>query len=895
MWIKSSLRGKMIIAIFIGCFVPYLLGGLYLNAFLKDWLYNNSISNSRQILGQVDELIDRSLISDMEEEVTQLASLYFVTNAEKQLKNYVNYSEGSEDTIESDAEKELDRYFRSLKDSHKTTNFIFLGTEDGGYMEYPQFSPSQSYDPRQRPWYQNTIHQSNIIMSEPYLTNVTKDMVVSFTKPVVKEGEAIGVVGISVNLKELTDSVRELKIGSSGYVMLLSPEYKFIVAPNNKNWILKTPEELGLKDFDPLYAGTSATFEMEVDGKLCVLNTLTSQSHGLHVVTVMNKAEILKNAGVITSILYLIYLITLGVIFIVVYQISKYITKPILEISSVISHMTDFDFSFEENTRVDDYAKRSDEIGTVSAALIDMNNNYRELMTQVKYIDNEIHQIDIEKKSQLQVELPGKNPFHNVIGSMNALMSRIYQYVKELRDKNVEMQMKNEQLTASEEELTAQLEEIEAQKEYINYLAYHDALTGLPNRRNFIEILRDKINSGSMGAVILLDIDDFKGINDTRGHAFGDRVLESIAVRLRTINEPNLTISRFGGDEFLVLLESNNNHAKLEHSLDEICRLFDSKFKIDDLDVEISFSMGISLFPLDSTDVNQLIMKADLAMYSVKAAGKNGYRLFDTAMLDWQIKKSNIETILRDAIDGDGFLMVYQPQVDIKSGKIHSYEALLRLKEHNIPPNVFIDIAEKNGMIIKIGRIVTRKVIEQIAVWQTTGLKAKPVAINFSAIQLHDSSYIDYMTSLLEEYKVEPSSIEIEITENIFLENQQITMAFLTQIKNLGIRIAIDDFGTGYSSLHYLTFLPVDIIKLDRSLSMKFLEIENIKVMDSLISLVHSLGLTVVAEGIEQLEQVQRLSSAGCDYIQGYFFSKPVGAECIPGIHEIVYDNYRIS
>ena len=895
MWIKSSLRNKMIVAIFIGCLVPYLLGGLYLNSFLKDWLYNNSISNSRQILSQVDELIERSLISDMEEEVTQLAMLSIVSDADMQLKNYANYSVDTEDGIVSDAEKELERYFRSLKESHKTTNFIFLGMEDGGYMEYPRFLPSKSYDPRQRPWYENTIHQSDIIISEPYTTDVTQDMVISFTKPVVKEGEAIGVVGISVNLKELTDSVSQLKIGSSGYVMLLSPENKFIVAPNNQSWILKTPEELGLKNFEQLYSDSVTTFEMEVDGKLCVLNTLTSKSHGLHVVTVIHKAEILKNAGLITSILYLIYLVTLGIIFTVVYHISKYITKPILEISSVINHMTDFDFNFKENTRVDDYAKRSDEIGTVSTALLEMNNNYHELMTQVKYIDNEINQIDIDQKSQLQVELPKKNPFHNVIVSMNSLMSHIYQYVKELRDNNVEMQIKNEQLTASEEELTAQLEEIEAQKEYINYLAYHDALTGLPNRRNFIEILRDKIHSGSMGAVILLDIDDFKGINDTRGHAFGDRVLESIASRLLTIKEANLFVSRFGGDEFLVLLEGDNNHANLERSLDDICRLFDSKFKIDDLDVEISFSMGISLFPLDSTDVNQLIMKADLAMYSVKAAGKNGYKLFDKTMLDWQIKKSSIEAILRDAIDADGFLMVYQPQVDIKSGRIHSYEALLRLKEHSISPNVFIDIAEKNGMIMKIGRIVTKKVIEQISVWKSAGLEPKPVAINFSAIQLHDSGYIEYVKTLLKEYNVGPGCIEIEITENIFMENQQITMTFLTQIKNLGIRIAIDDFGTGYSSLNYLTFLPVDIIKLDRSLSMKFLEIENIKVMDSLISLVHSLGLSVVAEGIEQLEQVQRLSRAGCDFIQGYYFSKPIGAECIPGIHEMIYDNYQRS
>jgi len=866
------------------------LGGLYLNTFLKDWLYDNSIRNSRQILNQVDELIERSLVEDMEEEITQLASLDIVREAKNQLNNYINYSADKNYFNKTNQEKEIDNYFRSLKESHPTTNFIFLGTEDGGYMEYPRFSPSESYDPRLRPWYRDTINQKDIIMSEPYITKVTNDMVVSFTKPVVKSDQVIGVVGISMNLEALSKSIRKLKIGESGYVMLLSPEYKFIVSPKNQDWILKTPQELELNHFEQFSANAADTFEAEIDGELCVLNTLTSKSHNLHVVTVMNKAEILQNANVITSILFLIYLITIGVIFIIVFQISDYITKPILEISSVINHMTDFDFSFKGNTKIDEYAKRTDEIGTVSIALLEMNNHYRELITQVNHINQAINQIDIEKNSQLQVELSNDNPFYNVIRSMNELMRHINQYVSELRDKNSEMQSKNEQLTASEEELTAQLEEIEAQKNYINFLAHHDALTGLPNRRSFVELLKDKINNGHVGAVILLDIDDFKGINDTQGHVFGDRVLESIAARLLNVGETRIFVSRFGGDEFLILLEGEDDREEIEHCMDRICKLFDARFKIDDIDIEIRFSIGISLFPRDSRDVNQLVSNADLAMYSVKTSGKNGYKLFDATMLDGQIQKASIEAILRDSIENDGFKMVYQPQVEIKSGRIHSYEALLRLKNHNLSPAVFIDIAEKNGSIIKIGRIVTRKVIEQIAHWTREGLTVKPVAINFSANQLQDNGYLDYLQSLLEENKVNPRSIEIEITENIFMENQQITMAFLKKIKDIGIRIAIDDFGTGYSSLNYLTFLPVDIIKLDRSLSLKFLELENSKVMDSLISLVHSLGLTVVAEGIELFEQVQRLSIAKCDFIQGYYFSKPMEADQIPEIHETVYD-----
>jgi EAL domain-containing protein (putative c-di-GMP-specific phosphodiesterase class I) len=218
---------------------------------------------------------------------------------------------------------------------------------------------------------------------------------------------------------------------------------------------------------------------------------------------------------------------------------------------------------------------------------------------------------------------------------------------------------------------------------------------------------------------------------------------------------------------------------------------------------------------------------------------------------------------------------------------------LLRLKEHNVPPSIFIDIAEKNGSIIKIGRIVTHKVIKQIADWKQEGLEIKPISFNFSANQLHDNGYLQFLQDQLEKYQVETKNIEIEITENIFMENQQITRMFLKQLKELGIRISIDDFGSGFSSLNYLAFHPVDSVKLDRSLSLKFLELDNMKVMDSLISLVHSLGLNVIAEGIEELEQVQRLCLTDCDLIQGYFFSKPIEVEQISSIHYKIYKDYR--
>jgi diguanylate cyclase (GGDEF)-like protein len=887
--IKKSMRNKLIAAIFIGCLLPYCIGGIYLKSHIEKGLYNNSIENSNEILGQVSEYIDKSLINDMEEEVSMLSSLDTVKNIGTDMNNYLEYNADTSRYTEYASEKKIEEFFSLLKESRKTTNFIFFGTEAGGYMEYPRFSPSQSYDPRRRPWYHGTINREGVVISEPYITNVTNEMVVSFTKRVRNEDETVGVIGISVSLSELTASISRMKIGGSGYILVMSPNHRFLVSPEHPDWILKTPGELGLQDLSVLETGSETNFEARLEDTDCVFNSVTSGKSGWHIVSVMDKGEILDRAHEVTNILIGIYFITFIVIFLILYPITKRITKPILEISSVIRRMTDFNFDIK--TDIKKYTNRADEIGIVSSAVVDMHDNYYELMEQVNSIDDEIKNIDIQKNNRFKLELSNMNPFLGVINSINVLLDKTYLYLDQLKAKNKEIMAKNEQLVTTEEELTAQLEEIYQQKEYINFLAYHDPLTELPNRRKFIEYLSYTINSGQKGAVILLDLDDFKGINDIRGHVFGDRVLEAIAKRFEAASNKKAFISRFGGDEFLFFIEYQDKD-EIEEYVGRLSRLFDEKMQIDDNEIEIRYSMGIALFPEDSTDVDQLIMDADLAMYSVKSSGKNSYKFFDAGMMDYQIRVSDIEKLLRDAIKNDGFKLVYQPQVEIKTGRITGYEALLRLKDHNISPSEFIGIAEKDGLILTIGRIVTEKVMKQLQEWRSLGLEIKPVSINFSATQLHDGTYINFIHDLLDKYELDSKYLEIEITENIFLENRQITLAFLKQLNEMGIKIAIDDFGTGYSSLNYLTFLPVDIIKLDRSLNVKFLEIKNVKVMDSLISLVHSLGLTVVAEGIETVDQVKTLKKAYCDQIQGFYFSMPLEADEIPAIHTTIFNNY---
>jgi diguanylate cyclase (GGDEF)-like protein len=458
---------------------------------------------------------------------------------------------------------------------------------------------------------------------------------------------------------------------------------------------------------------------------------------------------------------------------------------------------------------------------------------------------------------------------------------------RKLQESHEELSQTFEELTATEEELRAQYETIEKHARDIEHLAQHDYLTDLPNRLSFNERLRNEIDSGKQGAILLLDIDNFKEVNDTLGHVYGDKLLQSISERLLNLSDNTVFVSRFGGDEFLILIANEEKKERIEAYIHKILMQFKKALDLDYKEYFVNFSIGISMYPKDSSDADRLIMNVDTAMYAAKREGRNNYKFYCESMQDELMDKKEVEAILRNAVKEEGFLLLYQPQVDVETGFIAGFEALLRIKGYNISPLKFIPVAEDTGLITEIGRWVTRKVVEQIAEWKEKGYETKPISVNFSSKQLQDTTYADFLRQILLENGVEAKYFELEITESILLEKSSNTLEFLNTLKDMGIRIALDDFGTGYSSLNYLTFIPVNKIKLDKSLCEKFLELSNMKVMNSIIGLAHSLDLVITAEGVEDMEQYKRLKKGGCDYIQGYLFSKPVKSEEIEKIYHI--------
>jgi len=503
----------------------------------------------------------------------------------------------------------------------------------------------------------------------------------------------------------------------------------------------------------------------------------------------------------------------------------------------------------------------------------------RNIVRPINELDSAISCVDTEKQISYRLQLKSQNPFFGLAETINQALDKTEQYFISVRQKQQDLETSHQEIEEAYQQIQDSKEALNKQLSYSRHQAYHDDLTQLPNRRYFMEKLTECINEGQHGSVIIMDADNFKTINDTMGHPFGDQVLRRMGQELENILGDKVFLSRFGGDEFLILLDKQPDSNDAENIALQIRNHFSQYFLVHDQNVLLTLSMGIVNYPEDGREPEKLIMNADLALHRAKTMGKNNFLFFDDSMTKLLTEKARIEEILRKALTNEDFILYYQPKINLLSNKPSGFEALLRLNDFSVSPGDFIPIAEEMGLIQAIGRWVTKAVIRQIADWKDQGLSVLPVSINFSALQLRDFDYVDFLKRELVRMDIAPQLIEIEITENIFLETKEEALTFLYQLRDLGVSISIDDFGTGFSSLSYLTLLPVNIVKLDKTLIDRYLEESNQVVISSIISLIHSLKLKVVAEGVEKKIQLEQLAACQCDYVQGFYISKPIPPE----------------
>lgn len=445
-----------------------------------------------------------------------------------------------------------------------------------------------------------------------------------------------------------------------------------------------------------------------------------------------------------------------------------------------------------------------------------------------------------------------------------------------------------ELVTARTAELREQITERQRAEEKVNRMAYYDSLTELPNPTLFKNRLTHELlsssGSGQHSAIILLALDRFKNINDTLGHEVGDKLLRGAAERLRNSIRQTDTAAYFGGAEFALLLTNVSGAEDAIKIAQNIKNALLLPFNVGQHELFFTSSMGISLSPNDGDDCQTLLQNAGTALYRARQNDGDACRFFTNDMHDIAVKRLSLENNLRRALERDEFVLHYQPQIDIQSGKYSGMEALVRWQHPQlglVPPNDFIPIAEDTGLIIPLGEWILRTACRQNAAWQRAGLPALSVSVNLSLRQFQQPNLVETVNQILIETGLKPEHLELELTESLIMNDAEKTIETLHCLKQLGIKISLDDFGTGYSCLSYLKTLPLDVLKIDREFVRNITtDLKDEAVVKTIVALARNLKLRTIVEGVETIEQASVLSNLGCDGFQGYLFSKPVPAEC---------------
>jgi diguanylate cyclase (GGDEF)-like protein len=418
--------------------------------------------------------------------------------------------------------------------------------------------------------------------------------------------------------------------------------------------------------------------------------------------------------------------------------------------------------------------------------------------------------------------------------------------------------------------------------------ANYDALTGLPNRNLLHDRLRQAVHSQRAPrniAVVFMDLDHFKFVNDSLGHSVGDKLLKSMGERLRSVLREGDTVGRVGGDEFVLILNDQSNEEVIFRAMQRISAKVAEPLTIDGKELYVTASAGISLYPQDGRDVDTLLKNADAAMYRAKEHGRSNFQFYTSEMNERVNDRLALEHALRRALERQEFTLHYQQKVDLRSGEIIGAEALVRWLHPEwalVRPARFIPIAEETGLIVQLGEWVIHEACRQARAWQLAGLKPGVVSVNLSARQFRAEGLVRTVSRILQETGLEPAGLEMELTESMVMHNVESAIATLQGLKSLGVGLSVDDFGTGYSSLSYLKNLPIDTLKIDRSFVRDIgtgAEAEDGVLAAAIISLAHALDLQVIAEGVETDAQLHFLKRHGCDQVQGFLYGEPVPAE----------------
>jgi diguanylate cyclase (GGDEF)-like protein len=513
------------------------------------------------------------------------------------------------------------------------------------------------------------------------------------------------------------------------------------------------------------------------------------------------------------------------------------------------------------------------------------------IVSRLLRVSHEVVDIGDQSKFASRIKVSGDDELTNLSKSVNTLLDVIEStqagLEKRVRERTEDLVKINEDLRDEIMKREQIEEQLRVGERKLDHLAHHDPLTGLPNRALFNELLTRNLADARRHkrevAVLFLDLDRFKNINDALGHQAGDEFLQSLAAQFEQNLRGADVVSRLGGDEFLFFISDFKKAAEIERVAQKILTIVSMQQTVAGQSVQLSGSIGIAVFPTDGSTLEELISNADVAMYKAKELGKNQFHFYKEIFNIRAKEELKLESDLRDAITDKSFRVFFQPIIDLPTHKIIGSEALVRWQHPEfglLQPDRFIALAEKTGLIVPLGELVLREALLRQQAWKASTLSLKFVTVNCSAVQFRGAAFLDMVTAALGDTKSAGTDLVLEITESILIESEEVAIAKLQALKRMGVKIAIDDFGTGYSSLSYLQKFPVDYLKIDRAFVKNIPDDkDSCAITNAIIVLAHTLNMKTIAEGVETKSQFEYLQEHGCDLIQGFLVSRPLAKE----------------
>lgn len=774
-----------------------------------------------------------------------------------------------------------------------------------------------------RDYIRKTIATGRGVISDPFITTKTdKNAVLMFTAPVIRHGHIVAILGGSLGLSQpgVLGKIQKMRIGQSGYVSIATADGTIVMHPNPKRIMQKLSSAASpvLRLAMGGFIGTTESVNSDGVATLSSLRKIPSTGWLLGVHYPISEAY--APVRTMTSRWFAIMFTTVIALIALTWLAIWYLTRPLTAITQQISRR-----SASGGSLLPIETSKNDEVGRLAEAFnrfIDLQNEKQQALTDSErrfrllaehstdmisrhsadgvffYASPackeilDYDQFDIENHSILEYVHPDdqdhvRQTLTDCVqtGAPTTAIYRFrrrnYQYIWcETSAKCVSASGERLEVTCVTRDISAR----KAMEDDLSFLAQHDSLTGLANRLSlqtrFDQASMHSSNENSGMAVLMLDLDRFKYVNDTLGHHAGDAMLKLVADRLLKCVRKSDTVSRPGGDEFVVLLSNIGSVSAVSCVLHKIMEALVDPFLISGQELHTSVSMGVSLYPTDGTDLQTLMKHADTAMYQAKAAGGQQHRYYEEHMNQRNLRHLAIESALHGAIERGEMFLEFQPKIEMMTRAVTGSEALLRWNNPQlgpVAPAEFIPIAEACGLIVPIGEWVIRTAFAQNVAWREAGLPSISIAVNVSPRQFRQPGLLQTLRDALAETRMDPALCEIELTEGVVMENPERSAALLREIRALGASIAIDDFGTGYSSLNYLKRFSLNTLKIDRSFVRDIdFDKNDESIVAGVISLAHALGLKVVAEGVETQNQASFLRAEKCDEMQGYLFSRPL-------------------